>query len=76
MPLEIVPKEIRYKYCGKKASGDYVYYGYKRKGGCNWEIMRKDITDDGDWQYAFGDSGWSSAWADPASQTYGDPPDA
>ena len=64
-----------YEYMGKQESGDYVYYGFKKYGGGNWKIMRKDTTDDGAWQYAYGTSGWSTAWSDPTDPTYGDPPD-
>ena len=65
-----------YEYMGKQESGNYVYYGFKKYGGTDWKVMRKDTTDDSAWKYAYGTSGWSTAWASPGSQSYGDPPDS
>lgn len=76
MPLDVAAEYVDFKYMGKKQSGDYVYYGFKRKGGPRWEIMRKDMTNPEAWQYAFGANGWSAAWADPTVLTYSDPPDS
>ena len=76
MPIDAAAKDYDYKYMGKKESGNYIYYGFKVRGGSHWEIMRKDIMNIGNWQYCFGISGWSVAWADPTGLIYGDPPDA
>lgn len=76
MPIDVTAKDLDLKYMGKKESGDYIYYGFKRKGGPRWEIMRKDSTNPGDWQYTFGVTGWMVAWADPTALSYSDPPDA
>lgn len=65
-----------YEYMGKQISGDYEYFGYKKYGGTDWKVMRKDTTDDSAWLYAYGASGWTAAWADPTALSYGDPPDA
>jgi len=68
--------EKKYEYMGKKTGGGYIYYGYKQNGGLNWKIMRKNEGDDSAWKYAFGTSGWSTAWTNPAAESYGDPPDS
>ena len=65
-----------YQYMGSQTSGDYVYYGFKENGGTHWKIMRKDTTDDSAWAYAYGTSGWTTAWADPTGESYGLPPDS
>lgn len=64
-----------YEYMGKQTSGDYEYMGFKENGGTNWKVMRKDTTDDSAWQYVYGASGWTAAWADPTALDYADPPD-
>ncbi len=68
-------KKIYYEYMGSQESGNYKYFGFKENGGTHWKIMRQDTTDDSAWQYAYGDSGWSSAWSDPTTLTYSDPTD-
>ena len=67
-------KKIYYEYMGSQENGNYKYFGFKENGGKRWKIMRQDTTDDSAWQYAYGDSGWSSAWSDPTTLTYSDPP--
>ena len=66
--------DIQHEYMGKKTSGDYEYFGFKENGGTSWKIMRKNNTDDSAWAYAYGKSGWTTAWADPTILVYGDPP--
>jgi len=66
--------EIQQEYMGKKASGDYDYFGFKDNGGTGWKIMRKNNTNDSAWAYAYGTSDWTTAWADPTVLVYGDPP--
>jgi len=66
----------KYEYMGKQASGDYEYMGFKENGGTNWKVMRKDTTDDSAWKYAYGTSGWTTAWADPTTLSFDDPPDS
>ena len=61
------------EYMGEKTVGIYVYQGFKEKGNSKWKIMREDTNDPGAWQYAYGTSGWTAAWANPELQTYGDP---
>jgi len=63
------------EFMGTKTSGSYKYYGYKENGSPKWKIMRKDTSDEGTWQYAYGTSGWSTAWGNPQNESYGDPPD-
>ena len=63
-----------YQYMGSQTSGNYVYYGFKQYKGTGWYVMRKDTTDDSAWAYAYGTSGWTTAWADPTILVYGDPP--
>jgi len=64
-----------YEYMGTRKIGQYVYYGYKERGGKNWKIVRENKNDDAAWQYCYGDSGWTAAWADVTALVYGDPPD-
>ena len=67
-----------YEYMGKKTAGDYTYYGFKERNSVEWKVMRKDNTDDAAWQYAYSESSanaWTTAWATPGDESYGDPPD-
>lgn len=65
-----------YEFMGKQEIGSHIYFGYKKWGAPDWRITRKDITDESAWQYTFGATGWSAAWADPTALSYSDPPDA
>ena len=64
----------QYEYMGKQSSGNYEYFGFKENGGTHWKIMRKDITDDSNWQYAYDSAGWVTAWVNPVILSYNDPP--
>lgn len=46
----------------------YKYFGFETADG-QWKIMRKTLAD-GTFQYAKGDSGYSTAWTNKATQTY------
>jgi hypothetical protein len=72
----IADSALEYRYMGKQTSGDYTFFGFKQDGGTSWYIMRQDGTDESAWLYAYGSSGWSTAWAAPGSESYGDPPDS
>lgn len=61
------------EYMGEQEIGGHIYQGFKEKGNSNWKIMREDKSDPANYQYAYGTSGWTAAWADPELQTYGDP---
>jgi len=64
-----------YEYMGEKKIGDYIYYGFKERGGTCWKISRENKNDASAWQYAYADDGWTAAWTDPTSVSYDDPPD-
>jgi len=66
----------KYEFMGKKEVGVNTYFGLKQNGGTRWKIIRKDDSDPPVWKYAYGTSGWSTAWANPQSESYGDPPDS
>lgn len=75
----IVIDEIKYEYMGKDTTSNvlFEYFGFKENGGTNWKIMRKELADGTAWKYAYGTSGFSTAWLDPSDVgiTYANPPD-
>ncbi len=77
--MERAVVERKYEYMGKQTIGNYTYYGFKERGSVEWKVMRKDNTDDAAWQYAYSEASandWTTAWATPGGESYGDPPDA
>ena len=68
--------EIEYAYMGKDITSDtdYEYFGFKQNGGENYKIMRKEIADDKAWKYAYGTSGFVTAWANPSLLIFDNPP--
>ena len=72
-----VTKEVNnYTYIGTKQINNYEYLGFKEYKGTKWKIARYNPNDDTvDWQYAYGDKDFNTAWSDPSVLTYGNPPD-
>jgi len=59
---------LNYKISDIDDSGSTSYYGYVTSGG-DWYILEEDSTNDV-YRYAKGDSGYSTAWTNRASQNY------
>lgn len=57
--------------CNEDTAGAVIYYGYMSMQGA-WYVMKQDTTISTavSYQYSFGGTGYTTAWADRATLSY------